>query len=62
MIYITSFLQGGDILDMADFQQAALFAHRFWLQILGDHGRLMFNALSPKATVEIERALFYRSF
>jgi hypothetical protein len=44
---------------MADFQQAALFEHRFWLQILGDHARMIFNALSPKETVEIERAAYF---
>lgn len=28
--------------------QEALFEHRFWLQILGDHSRFIYNALSPK--------------
>ncbi|KRE57816.1 DUF2935 domain-containing protein [Paenibacillus sp. Soil750] len=36
--------------------QQALFEHRFWLQILGDHARFIFNALSPKETKEIEMA------
>lgn len=26
----------------------AVFEHRFWLQILGDHARFLLNALSPK--------------
>lgn len=38
------------------FEDAALFEHRFWLQILGDHSRFIFNSLSPKETGEINRA------
>lgn len=36
--------------------QSALFEHRFWLQILGDHGRFIFNTLSPKETKDIQTA------
>lgn len=36
--------------------QAALFEHRFWLQILGDHSRFIFNTLSPKETADIQAA------
>jgi len=36
--------------------QSALFEHRFWLQILGDHARFIFNALSPKETQSIQEA------
>ncbi|NOU92561.1 DUF2935 domain-containing protein [Paenibacillus sp. LMG 31456] len=28
--------------------QGALFVHRFWLQILGDHSSFIWNTLSPK--------------
>lgn len=35
---------------------SALFEHRFWLQILGDHSRFIFNALSPKETNDIAKA------
>lgn len=41
------------------FEQKALFEHLFWLQILGDHARFLFNDLSPKETSEVETA---RSF
>ena len=34
----------------------ALFEHRFWLQILGDHSRFILNALSPKETALIQQA------
>jgi hypothetical protein len=36
--------------------QQALFEHRFWLQILGDHARFIFNALPPKEAKPIEMA------
>lgn len=36
--------------------QSALFEHRFWLQILGDHSRFIFNTLSPKETADIHTA------
>jgi hypothetical protein len=34
--------------------QEALFEHRFWLQILGDHSRFILNALSPTESQDIE--------
>ncbi|KJF28441.1 DUF2935 domain-containing protein [Clostridium aceticum] len=40
----------------ANFQEVALFEHRFWLQVLGDHARFIFDNLSPKETKEIEQA------
>lgn len=43
--------------------QAALYEHRFWLQILGDHGRFLFNALSPAETKDVRLAdAFIRRF
>ena len=36
--------------------QGALFEHRFWLQILGDHARFIKNTLSPQETGRIEAA------
>ncbi|GAX91937.1 DUF2935 domain-containing protein [Effusibacillus lacus] len=38
------------------FRETALFEHRFWLQILGDHARFILTSLSPRETKEIERA------
>jgi predicted nucleotide-binding protein (sugar kinase/HSP70/actin superfamily) len=41
----------------------ARFEHRFWLQILGDHSRFIFEALAPVQTEEIEMAsTFIRVF
>ena len=41
---------------MATYEQSALFEHRFWLQVLGDHSRFIRDALAPKETEEIARA------
>lgn len=34
--------------------QEAIFEHQFWLQILGDHARFIYNALSPREKKDIE--------
>jgi hypothetical protein len=36
--------------------QQAIFEHQFWLQIMGDHGRFIFNALAPNETNDIKLA------
>jgi hypothetical protein len=36
-----------------------LFEHRFWLQVLGDHARFIFHALSPEETEEIQEAQWF---
>lgn len=33
-----------------------LFEHRFWLQIMGDHGRFIINSLSLREKGDIEKA------
>ncbi len=40
----------------ADYEKSVLFEHRFWLQVLGDHGRFILNALSPKEKEKIDIA------
>ncbi|MFD2613302.1 DUF2935 domain-containing protein [Paenibacillus gansuensis] len=40
----------------ASYREQALFEHKFWLQVLGDHARFIYNALSPKETARIEKA------
>ncbi|MCL6634064.1 MAG: DUF2935 domain-containing protein [Alicyclobacillus herbarius] len=35
---------------------AAIFEHRFWLQVLGDHARFIHDGLSPRENREIARA------
>ncbi|MCC5911139.1 MAG: DUF2935 domain-containing protein [Clostridiaceae bacterium] len=41
------------------YEKAALFEHRFWLQVLGDHARFIFDNLSPKETKEVEKANYF---
>ena len=42
-----------------ELRKEILFEHRFWLQILGDHGRFILNALSPLEDKEIQRAEYF---
>lgn len=46
----------GSFLYPTTYEQAALFEHRFWLQILGDHSRFILNALAPKEAQAIQMA------
>ncbi|MBU9719954.1 DUF2935 domain-containing protein [Bacillus alkalicola] len=38
------------------FRKEALFEMRFWMQVLGDHGRFIHDSLSPSEKVYVERA------
>lgn len=40
-------------------ESVILFEHRFWLQILGDHSRFIFNSLVPTEAPEIEKACMF---
>lgn len=42
-----------------NIQDQILFEHRFWLQILGDHARFIFESLAPSELEEIERAKYF---
>lgn len=42
-----------------NYVEASLFEHRFWLQILGDHARFIFDSLSPKEENYIKKAHYY---
>ncbi|WP_254006219.1 DUF2935 domain-containing protein [Desulfuribacillus alkaliarsenatis] len=42
-----------------DFRQAAIFEHQFWLQVLGDHARFIFNTLSTSEQEEIKHAHYF---
>lgn len=44
------------ILAHNNIKEMAIFEHRFWLQILGDHSRFILNALSPKEKTYINEA------
>jgi len=42
-----------------NYENIALFEHQFWLQVLGDHARFIFDALSPQELQEIQRAQYF---
>lgn len=44
---------------MNSYESAALFEHRFWLQVLGDHARFIFSALAPSEQEDIQRATYF---
>jgi hypothetical protein len=46
-------------LNRHDGRKGALFEHRFWLQILGDHARFMFATTSPKEVAEVQREMAF---
>ena len=41
------------------FKKTARFEHGFWLQILGDHSRFIYEALAPVQKEEIEKASIF---
>ena len=41
------------------FEKTARFEHCFWLQILGDHSRFIYEALAPVQKEEIEKASIF---
>lgn len=42
--------------ELMSFEQAALYEHRFWLQVLGDHARFIRDSLAPREEEDIRRA------
>jgi Domain of unknown function (DUF2935) len=52
-------IKGGEVKMSKDFQSAAKFEHRFWLQVLGDHGRFIRDALAPSEKKEIDTATYF---
>ncbi|QTM98099.1 DUF2935 domain-containing protein [Sediminibacillus dalangtanensis] len=41
---------------MGDFIESAMFEHRFWLQVLGDHARFIRDSLYPSERKDVELA------
>ncbi|KKI93402.1 hypothetical protein WQ54_03970 [Bacillus sp. SA1-12] len=41
---------------MKTFEEAAVFEHQFWLQILGDHARFILNSLAVSEQDDIKKA------
>ncbi|MBR0599969.1 DUF2935 domain-containing protein [Sinanaerobacter chloroacetimidivorans] len=46
-------------MDGSSLHDTALFEHRFWLQIMGDHAFFIYNALSPGELSRIEKANYF---
>ena len=57
-IYIMEMYDNGGIY-LEGQSTAALFEHRFWLQIMGDHARFIFFSLAPSETEHIREAQRY---
>lgn len=41
---------------MKTFQETAVFEHKFWLQVLGDHARFILDSLAEKEKDDIQQA------
>ncbi|MFF1995255.1 DUF2935 domain-containing protein [Bacillus mycoides] len=41
------------------YEESALFEHKFWLRVLGDHAQFLLDALAPKETADIQRAIYF---
>lgn len=41
------------------YEESALFEHKFWLRVLGDHAQFLLDTLAPKETADIQRAIYF---
>lgn len=46
-------------MNRVDSSEMILFEHRFWLQVLGDHSRMLLNSLSPEETEDVKKARYF---
>ena len=51
--------KGEVLLNNVNYGREVLFEHRFWLQILGDHGRFIYNTLSPSEEHLKDKAAYF---
>lgn len=40
------------------YKESALFEHKFWLKVPGDHAQFLLDALAPKETEDIQRPIY----
>ncbi|MBY0595709.1 DUF2935 domain-containing protein [Bacillus bingmayongensis] len=40
------------------YEESALFEHKFWLKILGDHAQFILDALAPNEREDIQKAMY----
>lgn len=52
------FWRGRDRLNQ-NYEKTALFEHKFWLKVLGDHAQFLLDALAPKETEDIQVAMYF---
>ncbi|HEK9101747.1 DUF2935 domain-containing protein [Bacillus pfraonensis] len=41
------------------YQESALFEHKFWLRVLGDHAQFLLDALAPSEKEDIQKAMYF---
>lgn len=41
------------------YEESALFEHKFWLKILGDHAQFLLDALTQKEKEDIQKAMYF---
>lgn len=49
----------GDDPGLDNYLKSAVFEHRFWLQVLGDHSRFIHDSLYPSEKGDIEKANYF---
>ena len=48
----------GDSVDRM-YEESALFEHKFWLKVLGDHAQFLLDALAPQEKEDIQKATYF---
>ncbi|PFE06433.1 DUF2935 domain-containing protein [Bacillus cereus] len=41
------------------YEENALFEHKFWLKVLGDHAQFLLDALAPNEKEDIQKAMYF---
>lgn len=49
-------MKKGDVNSVENYMKSAVFEHQFWLQVLGDHSRFIYDSLYPSEMEDISRA------
>lgn len=42
-----------------NYEESALFEHKFWLKVLSDHAQFLLDALAPKEKEDIKKATYF---
>ena len=49
----------GDVNSVENYLKSAVFEHQFWLQVLGDHSRFIYDSLYPSEKEDISKAVSF---